>query len=272
MSSLLSTLSERLPSHNDNEAIDIAFNHFNQSNNPYNDLFECLLILTESNHHNTNLIKCLIQSFLQWRNQSNKTDSIPIFDENLTNNLILNNLPIIFLNDFCEIFQISKEYLIFLLRILLSKEMNSSAFKRALNIIVKFQYQLEFSVQEILLPLILNTKDHLIHLYIDKNPELEEHLLNLLNYLYENGGKRLRDILTYEFNIRNYQSINKKALGKLAVRYWNLFGNEQNGKYPNLAILQDRRTLSYLINVKYSGNNDEKTTSDDAWNELVEVF
>jgi len=271
MSSLLSELSEKSHFLNDNEAIDIAFNHFNQSNQPYNDLFEYLLILSQSNHPNPKLINCLLQSFLQWKNQLNKTISIPNFDENLTNNFILKHLPITCIKDFCEIFQISKDYLLFLLRILLREPTNSSSYKRALNIIIKFHYQLEFSVNEILLPLILNTKDHLIHLYIDKNRQLEEYVLNLLNHLYENGGKKLREILSNEFNIRNHQNINKKTLGKLAVRYWNLFGNEQNEKYPNLATLQHRRTLSYLINVKYNGINDEKTISDDAWNELIQV-
>ncbi|CAF5177584.1 unnamed protein product, partial [Rotaria sp. Silwood1] len=69
-------------------------------------------------------------------------------------------------------------------------------------------------------------------------------------------------------NMKNV-TINKKTLSKLAVRYWNLYGNEQNEKYPNLAILQNKRTLGYLINVKYNNMNDDKTMSDDCWNELV---
>jgi len=270
MSSLLSILTEKLHFHNDNEALSIAFNHFNNSNQPYNDLFEYILILTETNHINTNVINCLIQSFLQWKQQSNNNYSSSYVDHNSIDNLISKTLPITFLKDFCEIFQISKEYVMSILRNLLNDSTNSSRYKRALNIVVKFHYQLDFSPDEILLPLILNTKDHFIHLYIDKNRELEEYLLNLLNHLYENGGKKLREILSNEFNIR-YQNLNKKALGKLAVRYWNLFGYEQIDKYPNLANLQHKRTLGYLINVKYSGNNDEKTMSDEAWNELVEV-
>ncbi|CAF0894095.1 unnamed protein product [Rotaria sp. Silwood1] len=269
MSSLLTNLSQNLHFHNDKEALDIAFNHFNHSDQPYNDLFEYLLILSESNQNNANLINCLIESFLQWKNQLNKNLQIPYLDENLMNDLILKKLPIKFLKDFCEIFQISKEHLIFLLRTSLYDPINSPSYKHALNIIVKFHYQLEFSPNEILLPLILDTKDHLIHVYIDKNRQLEEYVLDLLNYLYENGGKRLREILSNEFNIIN-PNFNKKALGKLAVRYWNAFGNEQIEKYPNLATLQHRRTLSYLINVKYCENNDEKTMSDEAWNELIE--
>jgi hypothetical protein len=270
MSSLLTNLSEKLHFHLDNDANDIAFDHFTHSNQPYQDLFEYLLTLTESTHHNTNLINCLIQSFLRWKNQPNNNHPISRVDQNLLNDLILKNLPIVFLKDCCEIFQIPKDLLLFLLRTVLNDSTNSSLYKRALNIIVKFQYQLEFSVEEILLPLILNTKDHLIHLFIDKNPQLEDYLLDLLNHLYQHGGKRLREILANEFNIRN-SNLNKKALGKLAVRYWNLFGNERNKKYSNLATLQHNRTLGYLINVKYSGNTDEKTMSDEAWNELVEV-
>ncbi|CAF1288717.1 unnamed protein product [Rotaria sordida] len=269
MSSLLSNLSQKLHFHNDQEALDIALDHFNHSDQPYNDLFEYLLILSESSHNNINVINCLIESFLQWKNELNKNVKIPYIDENLMNDLILKKLPIKFLKNFCEIFQISKEYLIFLLRTLLHNPINSASYKHALNIIVKFHYQLEFSPNEILLPLILDTKDHLIHVYMDKNHQLEEYVLDLLNHLYENGGKKLREILSTEFNIINF-NFNKKTLGKLAVRYWNAFGNEQIEKYPNLATLQHRRTLSYLINVKYCENNDEKTMSDEAWNELVE--
>ena len=270
MSSLLTSLTEKLHFHNENEATEIALNHFNHSTQPYNDLFEYLLTSTESNHVNTNLINCLIQSFLQWKNQLNNKSKVPYFDEHLINNFILKKLPIPFLKDFCEIFQISKEYFIHLLKNLLFNPTNSAPFKRALHIIVKFNLQSEFSPEEILLPLILNTQDHLIHVYIDKKSELEEYVLELLNYLYENGGKRLRDILINEFNIRDL-NLNKKTLGKLAVRYWNSFGNGKIEKYPNLAILQHKRTLNYLINVKYSSNNEEKTMSDEAWNELVEV-
>ncbi|CAF4168323.1 unnamed protein product, partial [Rotaria magnacalcarata] len=71
MSSLLSDLSQKLHLHNDQEAIDLAINHFNISHQPYNDLFEYLLLLSESNNNNNmNLLNCLIHSFFQWKTQS----------------------------------------------------------------------------------------------------------------------------------------------------------------------------------------------------------
>lgn len=271
MSSLLGILSEKLHLHNNNEANEIAFQHFNHSDQPYQDLLDGLFTLTDTHHNNNNLITCLIQSFLHWKNQFNTKPPVPYFDGNSIDSFILKSLPIIFLPDFCEIFQISEQYLLPLLRNLLNDPTtSSSSYKRALNIVVKFQYQRRFDPSDILLPLILNNKDHFIHLFIDKNREIEEQLLELLNHLYENGGKKLRDILMNEYFIRN-QNINKKALGKLAVRFWNLFGHEEKDKYPNLASLPHKRTLGYLINVKYNGNNDEKSMSDEAWNELVEV-
>jgi hypothetical protein len=66
-------------------------------------------------------------------------------------------------------------------------------------------------------------------------------------------------------------TFNKKNLSKLVVRYWNLYGNGEDDKYPNLAVLQQKRTLAYLINVKYNRMNEEKTMSDECWNELVGV-
>ena len=271
MSSVLSNLLQKLHSHDENRAVDTALDHFNHSDQPYNDLFECLIILLESSHkNNRNLVSCLLQSFLRWQNQSDRKFFIPNFDKTSIDSLIMETLPIIFLKDFCKIFQISKKYLVSILRIQLNNPMDSNVYKRALNIVVELNYQFEFFPDEILLPLILNTKDHLIHVYVNKKRQLEEYLLDLLNYLYQNGGKRLREILSNEFHIRNTY-INKKALGKLAVRYWDAFGNEEVKRYPNLANLQNRRALNYLISVKYYDHSVEKTMSDEAWNELVEV-
>ncbi|CAF3340624.1 unnamed protein product [Rotaria sp. Silwood1] len=276
MSSFLTSLSEKYHLYNEDEATNVVFDYFNQSSKPYDDLLEHLLQLIDSsnnnnnntNHNNTNLINCFVHSFIQWKNQYNKSLSIPIIDENILNNLISETLPIACIVDFIEIFQIKKTYLINLLKPLLIYPTNSNTYKRTLNIIVKLNYQLEFQPNEILLPLILNSKDHLIDIYLDDNVQYEEYLINILNHLYENGGKKLQEILTNEYNMKNV-TLNKKTLSKLAVRYWNLYGNEQNEKYPNLAILQNKRTLGYLINVKYNNMNDDKTMSDDCWNELV---
>jgi len=269
MSSFLSSLAEKYHFDTEDQAITLAFNYFNRSSKPFDDFIENLLQLSESDD-NTNVINFLIQSFIQWKNQSNKPLLIPKFDEKKINNFILQTLPIESLNNFIEIFQISKEYLIHFLKSSLIFLTNSNISKRLLNLIVKLDYQLEFQPNEILLPLILNSKDYLIDIYLNKNSQYEEYLIHLLNHLYEKNGKKLREILAEEYNIKN-ATFNKKTLSKLVVRYWNLYGNDQNDKYPNLAILQNKRTLDYLINVKYNGNNDEKTMSEECWDESVAV-
>jgi hypothetical protein len=269
MSSFLTELSEKYQLENENEVMDLAFNYFNQSSKPFDDLVDNLLQLSESDN-NIQLVICLIQLFIQWKNQFNKTLSNQKFDEKKINDFILKSLPLECLNNFIEIFQISKEYLINILKSSLILPTNSWIYKRTLNIIVKLNYQLEFQQNELLLPLVINSKDYLIDIYLNKNPQYEEYLLDLLNYLYENNGKNLREILAEKYNIKN-PIFNKKTLSKLAVRYWNLYGYEQNDKYPNLSILQHKRTLGYLINTKYNGTNDEKTMSDECWNELVGV-
>jgi hypothetical protein len=174
------------------------------------------------------------------------------------------------LNNFIEIFQISKEYLINLFKSSIANPIDVNTYKRTIHLIVKLNYQFEFQPNELLLPLIVNSKDYLIDIYLDKNRQYEEYLLDLLNHLYEYNGKRILDILENEYQMKNI-TLHKRTLSKLVVRYWNLYGNEQNEKYPNLAILQQKRTLSYLINVKYNAMNEEKTMSDECWNELVEV-
>ena len=90
MSSLLSILSENVQNSTENELIDISLDYFNHSNQPYDELLEFLTKLSESHHNNNKLIDCLIQSFLQWKNQSKRNLSIPYIDENL----IRKTLPI----------------------------------------------------------------------------------------------------------------------------------------------------------------------------------
>ena len=273
MSSLLTLLSQQYRFNNDNEAAKITFDYFNQSSKPFDDLIENLTQLTETNNTNTNnidLINYLLRLFIQWKNEFNESLSTPIIDQTIINHFLSKSLPIACLTYFIEIFQITNTYLINLLKFNITYPTNSHTYKRALNIIVQFNYQLEFQPNELLLPLILNLKEHLIDIYLDGNPKYEEYLINLLNHLYENSGKKIQDILSNEYNIKN-STFNKRNLSKLVVRYWNLYGNEQNEKYSNLATLQSKRTLGYLINIKYNGINDDKTMSDECWNELVEV-
>lgn len=265
------SLLEKYDAYSNEEAVNIIFEHFNQSSTPYDDLTETLLQLTQLNDDkNASLINCFVHSFVQWKAQCNKTLSIPTIDQNVIDELLSQSLPIECLKNFIEIFQIDKPYLLDLLRKLLNSPMNSNSYKRGLNIIVKLDYQLDFNPNEILLPLILNSKDHFIDIYLNNKPQYEEYLIDLLNHLYENGGKKIEDKLKTEYNMKTV-SFNKKTLSRLSVRYWNSYGHEQNDKYPNLATLQNKRTLGYLVNVKYNGINDEKTMSDECWNELVAV-
>ncbi|UJR27400.1 hypothetical protein I4U23_008690 [Adineta vaga] len=272
MSTFLTTLTEKSYLSDETEAINFVIEYFNQSSKPFDDLLENLSQLSDSdcNNKNISLIKCLLHSFLQWKNQSYKSSSsLPQFDKTLMNNLLLQNLPLTVLKDFLEIFQMSKEDLINSLRTLLKLPMNSHVYKRALNIIVLFGYQLDFQPNEILLPLILNGKDHLIDIYVNKTDQFEIYLLKLLDHLYKGNGKKIREILSDEYQIKDV-TFSKKNVSKLAVRYWNLYGNGDDENYPHLRVLQQKRTLGYLINVRYNGLNEEKTMGDECWNELVE--
>lgn len=273
MSSFLKNLSDELKKSNINEAQNQAFDYFQQSQQPYDDLFQHLRTLTSTTHNTTQVVTCLFQSFLQWKQQqpSNQQIPVPSYDINLIEDFILKTLPITFIPDFCEIFNVSKEFVLTLLREQFNNPKTSpTTYKRALHIVVKFQWQFEFDANEILLPLILENKEQLINIFLDHNRQMEENLLYLLDYLYENGGKRQREILARDYHMSNV-NINKKALGKLTVRFWNSLGNNQTGRYPNLASLPLRRALGYLISMKYNASSDDKPMSDEAWNENVEV-
>jgi hypothetical protein len=271
MSTFLTTLSEKTYLSDENAATSFVIDYFKQSSRPFDDLLEYLFELTASElgNKNTGLIQCLLHSFTQWKNTFYQSSSLPACDKPRLNDL-LQTLPLTTLKDFTAVFHISKEDLITLLKSLLKSPNNSQAYKRALNILVMFDYQFEFPLNELLLPLIVNSRDHLIDVYLNKTRRYEEYLLGILNHLYETNGKRIRDILSEEYQLPGV-TLNKKNLSKLAVRYWNLYGNDEDEKYPNLTILQQKRTLAYLMNVKYNGITEEKSMSDECWKELVGV-
>ena len=270
MSTFIAVLSEKYYYQSEEQVEQFLIDYFNGSSRPFDELLENVHELSDKNDRNinNNLIHSVLTGFRQWQDRS-ATSTLQANEATLKD-LILNSLPIDSLKALVEIFPISRENLVQLLRSSFAFPTNSHLYKRALKVLVEFDCQLELQPNEVLLPLLLSSKDHLIDVYLNKKPQYEEYLLRLLNLLYANGGRQLRETLvdTYEMKANAY---NKKALSKLAVRYWNLYGHEQEDKYPNLAILQHKRTLGYLINVKYNAINDEKSMSDDCWNESVEV-
>ena len=268
MSSFYTNLSDRFHSNADESELDSSINeHFNQIETPFDDFFVNLssLIENDPNHRLKNFLRFLVAAFRRWKDES----KAPVHFQTDVDLLILRDLPMHSMKDFLEICQIPKERLLKLLRSSLRSSTSSTLYKRALNILVQMNFQMEFTDREILLPLILNSKDHLIEVYLNETPAYQEYLLNILNRLYVNGGKNIDEILKTQFGMTETK-FSKRTLAKLAVRYWNLYGNEQNETYPNLATLQARRTLGYLISLKYKNGSDEKAMSDECWNELVE--
>ena len=266
MSDFLTELGNMLQQNQVMTAMEFTVTHFGQASQPVYVLHQYLTSLSASQNKNIPLIQFLIDAFAQWEHLFASAVPIEMFDENL----FLFVLPPCVLRDFCNLFQITKDYLLYLLRTILNHSIHSPEYKHLLIIIVTFDYQFEFYTSEILVPLIVNVKDHLIHIYLNQKLPLQESLLDLLNHLYENGGQRFRYILSQEFGVRQ-ANINKKAIKKLAVRFWNSFGNGQINRFPHLASLQDRSTLGYLIGMKYNAIPDENTMSNEAWNEAVDV-
>ena len=266
MSDFLTDLSNLLQQNQVMTAMEFAVTYFRQSSQPVYEFHQYLTGVASSQNKNTSLIQFLIHAFAQWEQAFASAIPQEMFDENL----FLFVLPLGVLRDFCNLYQITKDYLLYLLRSILNYSIHSPEYKRLLTIVVTFDYQFEFYASEILVPLIVNVKDHLIHLYLNQKVAMQDYLLDILDHLYENGGQRFRYILTEEFGVRQV-NINKKAIKKLTVRFWNSFGNGQINRYPNLASLQDRSTLGYLIGMKYNAVPDENTMSNEAWNEAVEV-
>ena len=249
-----------------NAAIDLGRHYFYQLLNPWETFLYDLSYYCSIKQVNLPLIETFVDSFREWKNQYCQFVPEELFDETF----FLFILPLEIVETFAEIFHVPRYHLIAMLRRSLSYSVHSQEYKRILNIIVKFRLQLEFHVEEILLPLILNNKDHLIYLFLDKQTEIETTLLQLLDHLYVNGGFHFRSILWQEFGIRE-SNLNKKAIRKLTIRLWNSIGNRNVELYPNLATLQDRSALGYLVASHLGSTPDERTMSEDCWKEAIEV-
>lgn len=259
----LTNFSDHLQNNQREEAIKFAIEQFQRTSEPWEEFFKYLQTLCRRKSENFLIIHTLIEAFKQWKNRLGSRVINPQFEKNL----FLSSLPTGVLQDFCDLFPVSKEYLVNIIRNALH---DGPIEKHLLNIIVHLDLQSQFSPPEVLLPLILANKDPLIHTFLNKKAELEDYLLSLLDHLYENGGQRLGWILEREFGIYDRNSINKKTLRKLTIRFWNSIGRERVERYPNLATLQDRGTIGYLIGIKYSGASGEKSMSDECWNESIE--
>lgn len=274
MSSFLVSLSEKQQSKESDDDIEKwIIDHYSRCAHPFEDFVEHLKNLSENevNVKQNNVITQLVRSFHTWKSHIRpSTNTFKLSDWSLIEQWVLKSVPISCIQNLVEIFEISKTNLLTLCRKILTLPIGSMDYKRLLNVIVQLHYQLEFQPKEILLPLIVNSKDHLLDTFLNKQETLEKYLIDLLNRLFVDSGRKINEILADEFQMKNV-TVSRRSVGKLAVRYWGLYGHSQDDKYPNLAILQHKRTLGYLINVKYNRNENEQTMGDDAWNELVAV-
>lgn len=269
MSTFYSNLSDRYHLNIDqNELNSSVQQYFTDLSDPFEDFLENLtkIIENDPNHRQKNFVCYLVQVFRQWKDES----KVRIEPKHNVDQLILRQLPLNAVDDFVSIVETPKETLLNLIRSSLNLPMNSSLYKRAVHLLVRWDFQTEFQARELLLPWIISSKEHLIDIYLNEKRQYEEYLLEILNHLYEENGKKISEILKKDFGMTDVK-IAKKTLAKLAVRYWNLLGHDQVEKYPKLATLQAKRTLGYLINLKYKNGNEEKTMSDECWNELIEV-
>ena len=199
--------------------------HYEKAARPFNEFLNDLeeLIHLDTGSQQKMMIESLVHSFSQWKSMSSSSSArlAPQFDLKHFSRWIFELLPLACVKEFVDIFELSTDGLLDLLRDALKQPMNSSLYKRSLNILVKLNYQLKLKPNELILPLILNAKQHLIDIYLNDQNQCEQYLIELLNDLYRNGTRNLLETLANNYGMINV-TCNKRLISKLAVRYWNI--------------------------------------------------
>ncbi|CAF0961313.1 unnamed protein product [Didymodactylos carnosus] len=157
-----------------------------------------------------------------------------------------------------KIFQLDNEHLIQIIR---NQLLSNNDYDNAVKLITHFLLQDYFYINELLLPLFLN----------DIQDLMEKHLIGSKQYVHQAYLTGLFMINVYQVPADVIPKLDKNEIRLMIIRCYDLYCTKENAsQYPNLSILQPKRTLTYLINVKYGTNMANKTImSDDCWNEHI---
>ncbi|CAF1288082.1 unnamed protein product [Didymodactylos carnosus] len=170
-----------------------------------------------------------------------------------------------------KIFQLDNEHLIQIIR---NQLLSNNDYDNAVKLITHFLLQDYFYINELLLPLFLNDIQDLMEKYLIGSKQQQHELLLTLDHICQPGElNNIQDILTnvYQVPADVIPKLDKNEIRLMIIRCYDLYCTKENAsQYPNLSILQPKRTLTYLINVKYGTNMANKTImSDDCWNEHI---
>ncbi|XP_041370176.1 exonuclease mut-7 homolog isoform X2 [Gigantopelta aegis] len=138
-------------------------------------------------------------------------------------------------------------------------------YNQAAQCISKLQLQSEFTMEEIVLPLILQDKVNVVEDYLAGNAEQQKLAVKLLDHMCDpqTNLHQLVDLSGVE-NVK-MQKLQKKTLSKLACRLMKLFQIPYE-VCPNISNARGLGALKYLMYKKYI----EKSFGSGSWDEMIQ--
>ncbi|XP_067661901.1 exonuclease mut-7 homolog isoform X1 [Haliotis asinina] len=146
----------------------------------------------------------------------------------------------------------------------IKKFLEKGKHKEACHCAGKLGLQGHFSMQEIILPLLLQDKVNLVESYVIGNPEQQKAVVQLLDHLCDRETDINRIIESSGVQNVKRDKLQKKTLSKLAVRLMKLYQIPQE-HCPNISNARGVGALKYLMYKRYI----EKTFGSGSWDEMV---
>ncbi|XP_046578003.1 exonuclease mut-7 homolog [Haliotis rubra] len=146
----------------------------------------------------------------------------------------------------------------------IKKFLEKGKHKEACHCAGKLGLQGHFSMEEIILPLLLQDKVNLLESYVIGNPEQQKAVVQLLDHLCDRETDINRIIESSGVQNVKRDKIQKKTLSKLAVRLMKLYQIPQE-HCPNISNARGVGALKYLMYKRYI----EKTFGSGSWDEMV---
>ncbi|XP_071097529.1 exonuclease mut-7 homolog [Haliotis cracherodii] len=146
----------------------------------------------------------------------------------------------------------------------IKKFLEKGKHKEACHCAGKLGLQGHFSMEEIILPLLLQDKVNLVESYVIGNPEQQKAVVQLLDHLCDRETDINRVIESAGVQNVKRDKLQKKTLSKLAVRLMKLYQIPQE-HCPNISNARGVGALKYLMYKRYI----EKTFGSGSWDEMV---
>ncbi|XP_076344692.1 exonuclease mut-7 homolog isoform X2 [Tachypleus tridentatus] len=162
----------------------------------------------------------------------------------------------------CDIYRLAEDGDMFIstVKSLILKQ----AFNEACLYVGALQLHHHFKLEEIVIPLILQDKVHLVEFYLQNQPELQLQLVLFLDSVFSKPAEIENLITNLKVHSVRKEKLRPKSFGKLLGRLVKLYGIPVE-KCPNLCQRRSAGAFRYILYKKYI----ERSITDESYDEMV---